>query len=436
MRRVLFLLVAAAVTVLITVGFFALPRAVHVEIGRWTIDTSGAAAVIIGLVALAVVYGLIRLLARLLFLPRYVRRWRRMRARRRGERAITRALVALAAGDGVAARVQSQRARRALGDTPQTLLLAAQAARQGGEDADAAALYESLAKTRDASFLGLRGLFQLAVGHEDWDGATELAQRAEAAFPGAAWLRQERLSLALRRGAWGEALALAGPEAPRAAFAAAAAIAAPDPADGMRLARRAFQDDPTLTAAALAYAERLRACGKPRAVERVLRAAWAANPHPDLAAFALAPLADAMSRFRAAERLVGARAGDVESHLLLARTALAAGLIGQARHHAEAARETCHERRVFLLLADIAEQEAAKEDGAATASETVRAALREAAIADPDPIWQCEVCAAPASTWQPVCPACGAVGRVVWRAPRPHGPRLNSAKSTALLTPK
>lgn len=436
MRRVLFLLLAAAATVLLTLGFFALPRVVHVEIGGWTIETSGAAAAILLVIALALAYGVVRLILRLLFLPRHWRRWRQARARRRGERAVTRALVALAAGEGAAARVESERARRGLGDTPQTLLLAAYAARQAGQDAEAAALFETLARHREASFLGLRGLFQQAAGREDWEAAAQLARRAEAAFPGAAWLRRERLAIALRRGAWAEALALAGPDAPRAAYAAAAAIAEPDPAAALRLARRAFQDDPRLTPAALAYAERLRAVGKERAVMRVLRAAWAANPHPDLAAFALAPLADAMARLRAAETLVAGRADDAESHLLLARVALDAGLIGQARHHAEAARANLRQRRVFLLLADIAEREATNEEYRAAANEALSLALRQAAAAEPDPTWHCDACAVHLAAWQPLCPACGAQGRVVWGQPPTRALGHDPAKSTALLTPR
>ncbi len=418
MRRVFFLLFAAAATVLVTLAFFTLPRSVHIEVGRLVIDTSGAAAVVLLLVLVVALYVVLRLITGIIGLPRRIRRWRRERLRLRGERAMTRAMVALAAGEAASARHESARARRALGDTPRTLLLAAQAARQAGQDDEATALYETLARHREASFLGLRGLFQQAVGRNDWEGAARLARRAEAAFPGAAWLRRERLAIALRRGAWSEALALAGPEMPRAALAAAAAAAEPDPAAALRLARRAFKDDPSLTAAALAYAERLRAAGKERAAQRALQVAWTANPHPDLAALALAPLTEPMARFRVAGVLTAGRADDAETHLLLARTALEAGLIGQARHHAEAARAHLSERRLFLLLADIAEREAeADEHGAGAAREVARTALRDAALAAPDPVWHCATCAAPLPAWRPVCPACGSLGQVVWGSP-------------------
>ena len=157
---------------------------------------------------------------------------------------MTRALVALAAGDQGEAPRQANRARRLLGDTPQTLLLAAEASRLAGNDAGAADLFKLLAGRDDAAFLGLRGLFRQALAREDWSAATALARQAAAANPGGAWLREERTQLAMRTGDWRQALALAGPGAPRAAYATAAADVETDPDEGTRLARQAWKEHP------------------------------------------------------------------------------------------------------------------------------------------------------------------------------------------------
>jgi len=438
MRRVLYFLLAIAIVAGLTFAALHLPARATLAFGDIVVETSGTMALALFLAVVVVAYLVLRVAIRLLTLPRRWRRWRAGRRRRRGDRAVVRALVALAAGDSALARHESARTRRFLGDTPQTLLLAAQAARQAGQEEEAAALFGALAGLPEASFLGLRGLFQQAVARQDWPAAATLARRAEASFPGALWLRRERLAMAVRSGAWREALALAGPEAPRAVFAAAAAATEADPAAARRLARRAWREDPRLTAAALAYAGQLRAAGSARAAQKILRAAWTANPHPDLAAFALAPLTDPMARHRAAQLLVSGRPDDPESHLLLARTALAAGLIGQARHHAEAARQHLHQRRVFLLLTEIAEQEAAAEEGAEVAAAraaAVQAALREAAAADPDPAWHCAACGAPAPAWQPVCHACGAAGRIVWESAAAAAPTTRQNLPPPLTSP-
>ena len=108
----------------------------------------------------------------------------------------------------------------------------------------------------------------------------------------------------------------------------------------------------------------------------MIRRAWEARPQPDLAEFALASVSDPLARMKAAEKLAGGNPTDPESHLLLARASLEAGLTGEARRHAEAARAAgLNQRRVWMLLADIAEAEA-------PGGEAARDALRHAAAAE------------------------------------------------------
>src|SRR6185437_10233192 len=144
----------------------------------------------------------------------------------------------------------------------------------------------------------------------------------------------ERAQLAIRAGHWAEAMELAEPDAPKAALAAATADAEPDPSRALRLARQAWKQDPTFAPAALAYAKRLRAEGRESRAQAVLAKTWQLAPHPDVAAFALAPVTDALARAQAAKRLTAQNPEHVESRILLARSALAAGLTGEARHPA------------------------------------------------------------------------------------------------------
>jgi HemY protein len=149
----------------------------------------------------------------------------------------------------------------------------------------------------------------------------------------------------------------------------------------------------------------------------VLREAWETAPQPDLATAALSGIADPMQRLKAAEKLVARNPDHPESHLLMARCALAAGLPGEARRHAETAREQLNERRVWMLLADLEELEHGH-------TEAVRDALRHAAMADPDPTWRCAGCGTNHAAWHPVCPNCGIPGRITWegaaKVPQPE----------------
>ena len=165
------------------------------------------------------------MLGALVRLPRTLRERQAARRRRAGDAALTRTLLALAAGETGDARREASRARRLLGDTPATLLLAAEAGRIAGRTDEAETAFRALADRDDAAFLGLRGLLRQAIEREDWAEATALARQAEAVEPGAAWLRRERARLAVRAGEWSDALALADADAPKAALATAAAEA-------------------------------------------------------------------------------------------------------------------------------------------------------------------------------------------------------------------
>ncbi len=309
---------------------------------------------------------------------------------------------------------KSARARRLLGDGAQPLLLAAEAERLAGNEAGATELFRKLAARQDGALLGLRGLYRQAAAREDWSEAARLAGQAEIAHPGGTWLREERERLAVRGGNWKQALALAGPDAPRAAYATAEAEAEPDGDRGLRLARQAFRDNSGFAPAALAYARRLRAAGREDRAFEVLQRSWTAAPQPDLAAFALAPLGDTTQRLRMAGRLVSGRADHPESHLVLAQESLDGGLTDEARRHLDAARASLDERRVWVLLADI---EAAERGDTEAGRLAQRDALRRAATAAPDPAWRCEACGTVLPAWQPVCPACQTAGRVRWGAP-------------------
>ena len=386
-----------------------LPGQVSGEVAGYTVEAP-ASVVLLGLIALFVLlYTIFAAIGALFQVPGMGERWRAERRRHGGETALTRTLVAIAAGAGPDAMREAHKARRMLGDTPQTLLLAAESARLADRNDEAEAAFRLLADREDSALLGYRGLYRLAVSREDWTEATSLATQAERAYPGADWLRPERSRLAVRAGNWAAALELAPRGPAKAALTVAAARAEADPKRAAVLAKQAWKLDPTLTPAALTYAENMRAGGRERVAQSVLRHAWTAAPHPDLAEAALRPIEDRLERAQAAQRLTGANPQHPESRLLLARIAFEAGLIGEAKHQAEAARDAgLHQRRLFLLLAEIAEAEGA--DPAAGRSE-----LRLAAEADPDSAWQCESCQASFPIWHVACPSCATPGSLRWK---------------------
>ncbi len=414
MKRALLILVVLAAGVAFALWLAEVGGSVEVRVGETWIGVGMPIALLALALGFLLMHGVLSLVGALRRWPGRVRARRAERLRAEGDAAVTRALVALGAGTAEAARLEVRKARAALGDTPQVLLLTAEAERLSGRDDAAAQAFRALAEREDSRFLGLRGLLRQAMERGDWDAALAIAREAEAAQPGAAWVREERAQLALRTRDWREALALAPPEAPRAGLALAAAAQEPDPNRAAELEREAFQADPAFAPAALAHARRFREAGSPRRARAVLEEAWAASPHPDLAGPYLEDEPDPLMRVKAVEALIRRNPDHPESRLLLARTALDAGLTGRARGVLEAVvRSGRADRRALLLLSELEEAEKGDTPDARAAQAHW---LREAASAAPEPRWRCGHCGTDHAAWAPLCSACGTVGQIGWTA--------------------
>jgi HemY protein len=414
MKRALLILVVLAAGVALALWLAEVGGSVEVRVGETWIGVGMPIALLALALGFLLMHGVLSLVGALRRWPGRVRARRAERLRAEGDAAVTRALVALGAGTAEAARLEVRKARAALGDTPQVLLLTAEAERLSGREEAAADAFRALAEREDSRFLGLRGLLRQAMARGDWDAALALAREAEAAQPGAAWVREERAQLALRTRDWREALALAPPEAPRAGLALAAAAQEPDPNRAAELEREAFQADPAFAPAALAHARRFREAGSPRRARAVLEEAWAASPHPDLAGPYLEDEPDPLMRVKAVEALIRRNPDHPESRLLLARTALDAGLTGRARGVLEAVvRSGRADRRALLLLSELEEAEKGDTPDARAAQAHW---LREAASAAPEPRWRCGHCGTDHAAWAPLCSACGTVGQIGWTA--------------------
>ena len=426
MRPVISFLIATAIVIAFAFAIAAIPGSVGGQIGDIRFDAPTSIAVALLLVLIAVVYVLLRLVATIFRLPGRFGAGAELRRRRNGDRALTNALLALASGETGDARREATRARRLLGATPQTLLLAAEADRAAGRLTEAEAGYEALAAHPDAAFLGLRGLIRLSVDRADYPRATALVERAEKLRPDTNWVRTERLALATRTTDWRLALTLARDDAERAAFATAAAEAEPDAGRALKLARQAHKLAPGLAPAALAYAARLRSDWSESRALAVLRDTWRLTPHPALADAALAEQSDPLQRVKVAGTFVAKTADTLDGHLLMARVSLEAGMVGEARRHLDAARAlgTGRERRLLMLVADIAERDTSLSEPERRQAHTE--ALRALATATPDPAWRCSNCDTEHPDWSPLCPSCRAPGRLVWT--------MRPVTSTALVT--
>jgi len=403
------------------------PGAVAMVWQGYRVDTSVGillAAVAVVAVAVALLY---RFWRGLFTLGRGARRMRGERRTREGYLALSRGLVAVAAGDADEARRQARRANALLDEPALTRLLAAQAAQLDGDEAAARRYFTGLLEARETEFLGVRGLLTLAEQEGDDGRALELARRAEALRPEVPWVPEKLFALEVEAGNWAAAEAtvreavrrkLLAPEAGQARRAAVLleqsrlAEAKGDTPAAIRHARKALGETPALTAAAIRLAALLHAEDEPRRARKVIEDAYAQAPHPELARLhaLVSPSDDPIKRLKTLERLEKLAPDDTVTHLVMAKASLDARLWGETRRHLKAATDGPPTAAVCRLMAAVEEAEHGDTPSA-------RAWYARAAEAEPDPGWVCGDCGAVADDWSAVCANCGAFGELSWTAP-------------------
>jgi HemY protein len=430
MRR-LFVLIALAVLVIAAATIADYPGNVEITWQGWEIGTSvGVLVAAVAVVAL-VLWALFALLAGVVRLPRRFRRNRRERRRRAGEVAVTRGLIALAAGDAAAAQRHAGRAETLLARSPLTLLLAAQAAQLAGDDAAARRRFTALLAEKDGEFLGLRGLIGQALKSGDRDDALRLARRANGLSPNAKWVFETLFALEVRAGRWEAARdALDGatrrhllPEA-RAAHhrgvilyeLSRAAEAAGERRQALSLATSAAAAAPDLAPLAVRHARLLIAQDRRRAARRTVEQAWRLAPHPDLARVwaELGGAGPALELVTWFERLAAHNPDALESHVAVAEAALAAQLWGEARRHLglaiAGAAPAAPSRRLCLLMARLEEAEHPQTAAA-------RDWLDRALAAPPDAAYVCASCGGESPDWRALCGHCDGFDTQAWGTP-------------------
>jgi HemY protein len=456
-RGLLGLLVFAGV---ITAAIFFADHPGQVEIvwQGWQIETSvgvlAAAAMLAGL-AIALLYWLVSLV---LDSPRAFVRYRRERRRRAGYRALTRGMVAVAAGDPQEAQRCARRADALLADPPLTLLLSAQAAQLGGDETAAKKFFTAMLDRPEMEFLGLRGLLNQALRAGDRGTALRLTERAASLRPDTTWAVESLFELEAREGRWDAALETLAQAVKRRIIPrerarhhrgvilyelSLAALAGGDRARGRNLAAQARALTPDLAAPAAHYARVLLEDRRTGPAARAIESAWRTMPHPELAQVyaAIQDGAPPLDRFKSFERLAAQNPDARETHLSVAEAALDAQLWGEARRHLEQAL-SAPAPPVFARLPNPANPAAFPvtpdpDEHTSPVGPTPRLCLMMARLEEaehavgpesrewfdravaamPDPRYVCANCGGESLEWRSLCPHCGSFDALAWRTP-------------------
>lgn len=354
---------------------------------------------------------------------------------RRGFQALGEGMLALASGEGRLALSKATRAERYLDRPELTTLLIAQAADQIGDSAKAETAYKKLLSNDKTRFVGIRGIMKQKLAAGDTETAMKLAEKAFALKPAHAEVQDTLLKLQAQKSDWSGARAtlkakLRHGTLPRdvhrrrdavlALSEAKSVIADDQTIEGREAAIEANRLSPDLVPAAVMAAQGYIADGQKRYATRVIKKAWEAAPHPDLAAaFAtIEPEETPAARIKRFNVLTRLHPDNRETRLLAAELHIAAEEFPEARRALGDLITESPDARILTIMAAV-------ERGEGASDAIVKGWLARAVAAPRGPRWTCENCHHIHTAWGPVCDNCGAFDTLAWRtAPEPvaHNP--------------
>jgi len=400
----------------------------------YEISLTALQLVIAAVVLLALIWLFFRLVAFLVALFHFlngdetaISRYFSRNRERRGFDALSDGMLALASGDGQLASVKADRAHRYLNRPELTNILAAQAAEMTGDKRKAEQSYKALLQDDRTRFVGVRGLMKQKLEAGDTTTALQLAQRAFALQPKNTEVSDTLLRLQAEDEDWSGARTTLGSKLrhgtlPRdvhkrrdgvlALSEAREAMAAGNTEEARQRAIEANRLSPDLVPAAVMAARAHIDRKEARAATRVLKRAFEARPHPELAAaFAeIHPEEKPAARIKRFRDLTRSRAEHPESRMLMSELQVASEDFPQARRALGDLVETDPTARVLTLMAAI-------ERGEGKDDTVVRGWLTKALTAPRGPQWICDNCHNITKDWAPVCPNCRSFDTLSWKRP-------------------
>ena len=346
----------------------------------------------------------------------------------RGYKALADGMMALASGEGRLAMSKAAKAERYLRKPELTNLLTAQAAEMAGDTRKATETYKKLIINDSTRFIGVRGILKQKLAEGDRETARKLAEKAIALKPKHEETQDVLLKLQAQARDWAGARSTLGAKLksgslPRDVYSRREAVLA------LSEAREVIEDDvslearekaitanrlsPDLVPAAALAARSYVAKGKPRNATRILRKAWEAQPHPDLAAAfaAIVPDETPQERLKRFQTLTKIHPDHPETRLLLAELNIVAEDFPEARRAlGELAQSEAADARALTLMAAI-------ERGEGASDNVIKGWLARALNAPRGPQWVCDNCHHRHGEWQPVCDNCESFDTLSWTTP-------------------
>lgn len=360
---------------------------------------------------------------------------------RKGYKALTEGMMALASGEARLAMNKAAKAEKFLDQPELTNLLTAQAAEMAGDRKKAEETYKKLLSNDKTRFVGVRGIMKQKIADGDADTARQLAEKAIALRPKHVETQDTLLKLQSQARDWSGArqtlnLKLKHGSLPRDVHKRRDAVLALSQAkdilddgndiDAREAAIEANKLSPDLIPAACYAARSYIEKGKPKLAARLLAKAWDAQPHPDLAtAFAaIAPDEDAAARLKRFQQLFKLHPDHRETALVKAELMIASEDFAGARRALGDLIEDNPDSRALTIMAAV-------ERGMGATDQVVKGWLARALNAPRGPQWVCGNCHNIHNEWVPVCENCQAFDTLEWTTP--PATEVHSATGVAML---
>ncbi|MCR9146822.1 MAG: tetratricopeptide repeat protein [Rhodobacteraceae bacterium] len=356
----------------------------------------------------------------------------------KGYQALSEGLMALASGEGSLAMAKASKAEKYLRKPALTNLITAQAAEMSGNRRKAEEVYKRLLKNDKTRFVGVRGIMNQKLADGDTETALKLAQTAFSLKPRHEEVQDALLKLQAQAHDWAGArrtlhAKLKYGNLPRDVHKRRDAVLALSEArdildEGKDIEAReasieANRMSPDLVPAAVLAARGYIAQGSKWNAWRVIRKAWDAQPHPDLAAvFAeIEPSETPAARVKRFGKLLKIHPDHRETRLVKAELYIAADEFPAARRALGDLAEVDADARALTIMAAI-------ERGEGAPDSIVKGWLARALSAPRGPQWVCEKCQHIHSEWVPACENCQSFDTLSWKSP----PATEVSSSTGL----
>ncbi len=348
MIRAVILFLKISIVAIIAFWLANNPGQVTMQLYGYRIDTSFGILILLITAAGLTITAIWRLWHNIRTVPQKFNKSRELSKRERGYQALTKGLVAVAAGDATEAEKQSKKANGLLNDPPLTMLLSAQSAQLAGDDNAAVEYFTHMLDNPDAAFLGIRGLMMQAIKSDNKIEALNLAKRAYQLRPKTHWVLTELLTRQSEVKDWDGALKTLDQAVKANAITIKAGnirraellmqksrifLGENDEENALRYSMLAQKNDAILIPAITTAARILANMGKNRKAEKMIEKTWQQSPTAALAQAYddISTISAPLEKLKYIQQLAAFNKDDIESHIIVAKAALDADIWGEAR---------------------------------------------------------------------------------------------------------